>query len=180
MTQEPTDSFEPSGGPSRWESLSDMEKQYSACAVARVCEETAAHLSQFAKLLQKPVATQQNDIPEVDERELLKRIISESDLRSSHFDHHLGEAAWRSLFYLYLAELEQRRVRISDVCAGAGVPSTTALRYLDGLVADGLVCCDPHPLDRRIKFVRLTELGRQSLGEYLQKVSRLGRSPPEA
>lgn len=156
-----------------------MEKQFSASAVARACEETAAHLSQFAKLLYRPI-TALTDLPALDERELLKRIISESDLRSSHFDHPLSEAAWRSLFYLYLAELEQRRVRIADVCAAAGVPSTTALRYLDGLVADGLVGCDPHPLDRRIKFVRLTEIGRQGVCEYLQKASGLGRSPPES
>lgn len=45
-----------------------------------------------------------------------------------------GEPAWDMLLDLYVAHRERRRVSVSSLCLAAGVPPTTALRWINQLV----------------------------------------------
>ena len=95
------------------------------------------------------------------EREVT-RIIRARRLRSDLLQSSLfSEPAWDMLLALLLAEIRQRRVITSEIVAAAHVPATTALRWLNALETDGLVCRRRTPLDGRKYFVELS--GRASI-----------------
>ena len=68
----------------------------------------------------------------------------------------LADPAWDMMLELLRAEVMQRRVSVSNLCAAAGVPATTALRWLKSLEERSLVIRHADPLDRRRVFVELT------------------------
>lgn len=67
-----------------------------------------------------------------------------------------GEPAWDMLLDLYVQHVEGQKVSITSLCAAAGVPTTTALRWLDAMVAQGLFTRSPDSLDGRRVIVNLT------------------------
>jgi DNA-binding transcriptional ArsR family regulator len=67
-----------------------------------------------------------------------------------------ADPAWEMLLDLFACTLEGRRVCVSDACSAAGVPPTTALRWVDRLEDCGLVERRPDPLDSRRIYVELT------------------------
>lgn len=67
-----------------------------------------------------------------------------------------GDPAWDMMLELLRAEVMQRRMSVSNLCAAAGVPATTALRWLKSLEERSLVIRHADPLDRRRVFVELT------------------------
>ena len=79
-------------------------------------------------------------------------------LRAKYFDPQIfGEPAWDIMLSLYEAVLAQRFVTVSELCAGAGVPPTTALRWLHALERRGLVLRRDDPTDGRRVFVYLSQ-----------------------
>jgi DNA-binding MarR family transcriptional regulator len=91
--------------------------------------------------------------------------------RNRFFGEHLfGDPAWDMLLELYAAELSQRRVSVGGLAAGSGTPMTTALRWIDALVKDGLAERRPDPLDARRVFVSLTKKGSHAMDAYLQSL----------
>jgi DNA-binding MarR family transcriptional regulator len=57
---------------------------------------------------------------------------------------------------LLAARLEGRGVRTSSLCIAAGVPGTTALRWIRELTERGLFVRVPDPLDRRGILIELS------------------------
>ena len=55
---------------------------------------------------------------------------------------------------------------VTSACIGSGVPSTTALRWLNVLEARGLVEREEDNADARRSFVRLTPRGQALMREY--------------
>lgn len=91
--------------------------------------------------------------------------------RSKFFGERLfGDPAWDMLLELYAAELSQRRVSVGGLAAGSGTPTTTALRWIDALVKDGLAERRQDPLDARRVFVSLTTKGTQAMDAYLRSL----------
>lgn len=78
-----------------------------------------------------------------------------------------GEAAWDMLLALYVAEQSGARHTVSGLTDLSGVPSTTALRWLDFLEnKEQLVRRRANPTDKRVFFVELTDRGRAALDLY--------------
>lgn len=69
-----------------------------------------------------------------------------------------ADPAWEMLLDLYACTMEGRKVCVSDACGAAGVPPTTALRWVDRLEDCGLVERRPDPVDSRRIYVELTLL----------------------
>ena len=79
-----------------------------------------------------------------------------------------GEAAWDMLLALYVTDQSGSRHTVSGLTELAGVPPTTALRWLNFLeVTEELVSRKPSPLDRRVFRVELTDKARTLLDTYL-------------
>ena len=82
--------------------------------------------------------------------------------------HLFADPAWDMLLELYAAELDQTRVATSGLCDRAAVPSTTALRWINTLVREGLIDRRSDPLDARRIFVRLSSTGVRCMEAYFQ------------
>jgi DNA-binding MarR family transcriptional regulator len=82
-----------------------------------------------------------------------------------------GEPAWDILLVLYWARHSQHRMSVSAVCASAAAPSTTALRYIEHLCRCGLIVRRPHPTDRRVSWLSISDDADQKVGDYLDRIS---------
>lgn len=88
-----------------------------------------------------------------------------------------GEPAWDILLILYWARHSQRRLSVSSVCASAGAPSTTALRHIEHLCRSGHVVRQPHPTDRRISWLSLSNDADERIGRYLESLLTTSQEP---
>lgn len=68
-----------------------------------------------------------------------------------------ADPAWDVLLDLFVAEYAGRKVSVSSACLAAGVPLSTALRWLSKLEAKGLVVRRPDEQDARRTHVMLTD-----------------------
>lgn len=79
-----------------------------------------------------------------------------------------ADPAWDMLLDLFAAECEGTPFSISALCAGAGVPLTTAWRYLAMLEAKMLVGRRPDIRDRRRTILYLTPRARTGIADILE------------
>ncbi len=82
----------------------------------------------------------------------------------------VGDPHWLMMLELFIAAEEQRLVSVSSLCMAAGVPSTTALRYVRTLEDKGPFERTVHPKDRRICHIRLSPDARRQMESYLESV----------
>jgi DNA-binding MarR family transcriptional regulator len=66
-----------------------------------------------------------------------------------------ADPAWDMLLDLFVAEASGRQVSVTSLCIASGVPSTTALRYIEILERDELVIRIPDEDDRRRNWIEL-------------------------
>lgn len=70
-----------------------------------------------------------------------------------------ADPAWDILLDLYVNDGDDRCVSVSSACIAAGVPPTTALRWLGALERRSLVMRAEDPFDRRRSLMHLTAHG---------------------
>lgn len=75
------------------------------------------------------------------------------------------------LLELFIAEEASVATSVGVACLAAGVPQSTALRWVDTLKGKGLIQTIPDKADRRRTLVRLTEPAHASMTAYLNSVS---------
>ena len=93
--------------------------------------------------------------------------------RSQFFPEDLfADPAWDILLELYATELGQRRISISSLCIGAGVPATTALRWINALENKGLITRQDDPVDGRRVYASLAEKGIDAMQAYFAGAAR--------
>lgn len=85
-----------------------------------------------------------------------------------------GEAAWDMLLALYILDVSGQRQTVGSLLHFSGASATTAKRWLTFLEGNGLVRRDPHPTDRRLSFVGLTEKAREKLDLYYSETITSG------
>lgn len=71
------------------------------------------------------------------------------------------------LLDLYVNRSEGRSVTTSAACTVSGVPTTTALRWINALAKRGMVVKHGMPSDKRFTFLELSEETAQSLDSLL-------------
>jgi DNA-binding MarR family transcriptional regulator len=85
----------------------------------------------------------------------------------------MGEPAWDILLALYSEEPDN--LTVSSVCFGAGVPQSTALRWIGTLTKIGLVVRSLHPRDGRLILLSLSDEGRLVVERCLKAMLRASR-----
>ncbi len=86
----------------------------------------------------------------------MKTYLRQRRARARHFNQRLfSDPAWDMLLDLFVAHVEGQAISTSSACIGAGVASTTGLRWLNTLEAEGLVRRVADPRDRRQRFIHL-------------------------
>jgi DNA-binding MarR family transcriptional regulator len=91
-------------------------------------------------------------------------------VRSLYFPRSMfSEPAWDILLALYVAECAGLPTTVSNLAVRVQVPTTSSLRWLGYLEAQGLIGRTAHPTDRRASLVQLTDKGRADLETYLSQ-----------
>lgn len=70
--------------------------------------------------------------------------------------HYFPDPRWDMLLFLYMARNERRRASITGACLASAVPSTTALRHIGLMRADGLLEREPAGFDGRLSWLELS------------------------
>ena len=84
-----------------------------------------------------------------------------------------GEPGWDILLDLFIARKTRTALQVSSVCAGAGVPSTTILRWIARLEREGLILRIADQEDARRRYVSLTAKGLKLTTGLLDAVGPL-------
>lgn len=99
---------------------------------------------------------------------VVRGLIRARRARSRYFSADiLGDPAWDMLLDLTAARIEARTVSVSSLCIAAGVPTTTALRWVRNLCDAGLFERTNDPHDARRAFIALAEPAARSMAAYL-------------
>lgn len=78
----------------------------------------------------------------------------------------MGEPAWDILLALYAEE--PGRLPASSLCYASGVPTSTALRWVNLLNRQGLVERTQHQRDEHLQLLSLTDKGRATVERCLK------------
>lgn len=107
---------------------------------------------------------------------MVRQIIANRQARARFFDAELfGDPAWDMLLDLTAAQGEGARVSVTSLCIAAGVPATTALRWLTQMVEGGIFVRLPDPADKRRAFIALSDKALAAMAGYFASL----RSPLE-
>lgn len=100
-------------------------------------------------------------------------VIRARRLRGRYFPEDLfADPAWDILLDLFHSELRQTRVAVSNLCAAASVPATTALRWMNAMVERGLIVRREDPRDRRRVFIELSPEVSLAMRQYFAELDR--------
>jgi DNA-binding MarR family transcriptional regulator len=137
--------------------------------VSRLCDGNS-NFPAATNLKFRPIQPSQQDITlELD------KILAARKARLKYFDQDLFfDPTWAMLLDLYRSELAESRISVSSLCLGSGVPSTTALRYIQILEAREYVERAADEKDKRRIFVRLTDKARDAMAAYFETIMAEG------
>ncbi|MDQ1232334.1 hypothetical protein [Sphingomonas sp. SORGH_AS_0879] len=90
------------------------------------------------------------------------------------FDASLfADPAFDMLLFVFLEEEAGRPVETSACYRASGVPRTTAVRWINMLVSLGMFESAPHPTDRRLALLSLSEQTREGVRQWLTSLRPL-------
>lgn len=93
--------------------------------------------------------------------------------RSKFFSRGIsGEPAWDMLLALYGSDVGRRGHTTTEVVEMSAAAPTTALRWLEYLIGQGLFQKEASPIDRRIVMIHLTLKARQALDQYFESLEQ--------
>lgn len=100
---------------------------------------------------------------------LVRSVIAGRQARARFFDAELfSDPAWDMLLDLTAAHAEGAKVSVTSLCIAAGVPATTALRWLKQMVESGVFERVADPDDRRRAFIELSEASVDAMARYFE------------
>ncbi|MEM7701850.1 MAG: MarR family winged helix-turn-helix transcriptional regulator [Pseudomonadota bacterium] len=115
-----------------------------------------------------PAKSQNTRLPDP---KLVRSVIAGRQARTRFFDAELfSDPAWDMLLDLTAAHAEGAKVSVTSLCIAAGVPATTALRWLKQMVESGVFERVADPDDRRRAFIELSETSVEAMARYFQYV----------
>ena len=115
--------------------------------------------------------------PALPDAALIRAIIRQRQARARYFDGELfADPAWDILLDLAAARAERTRVSVTSLCIAAGVPATTALRWISQMVEMGLLLRIPDNHDRRRAHIALSDQTADAMARYFAET--LGSSAP--
>jgi DNA-binding MarR family transcriptional regulator len=74
------------------------------------------------------------------------------------------------LLDLTAAQGEGVQVSVTSLCIAAGVPATTALRWLTQMVESGIFVRLPDPADKRRAFIAMSDGALAAMAKYFASV----------
>ncbi len=109
--------------------------------------------------------------PSLPDARMVRRLIAARQARARFFDSDLfADPAWDMLLDLTAAHAEGARVSVTSLCIAAGVPATTALRWLNQMVDSGIFNRVADDMDRRRAFIELSDGSVSAMARYFAEV----------
>lgn len=109
--------------------------------------------------------------PELPEPRTVRRILRQRQQRARFFDGDLfADPAWDMLLDLTAARAERQQVSVTSLCIAAGVPPTTALRWIGQMQHAGLFERVEDKADRRRAFIGLTAKAATGMARYFEAI----------
>ncbi|MEM9500752.1 MAG: MarR family transcriptional regulator [Pseudomonadota bacterium] len=122
-----------------------------------------------AVALHKPNGRAAN--PPLPDPRAVRQIIANRQARAKFFDADLfSDPAWDMLLDLTAAHAEHQRVSVTSLCIAAGVPATTALRWIKQLVESGIFERIADSSDKRRAFIALSDSTVEAMARYFAEV----------
>ena len=134
----------------------------SLVEISRVLEETARLVRQHAE--QSPKQDARSIL--IGSREV-RAVLAMRGLRREYFGFMLSDAAWAMMLELYATRLEGRMVHQTQLGILASIPQTTALATARRLIAKGVFVSIPHPEDKRLVVIGLSDQTADRLARYM-------------
>ena len=104
---------------------------------------------------------------------LVRQMIRHRHARAQFFDGELfADPAWDILLDLTAARAEHTRVSVTSLCIAAGVPPTTALRWIGQMTEAGLLERVEDESDRRRAFIALSDIAADGMARYFAEVGQ--------
>lgn len=104
---------------------------------------------------------------------LLKRVIGYRRRREEIFGKDLfSDPGWDLMLQLFLCHLQDREITISEACAAADIPQTTALRWINLLVDKQIIVRERDAFDRRRAYIRLADAHCKSMARYFAGLAK--------
>jgi hypothetical protein len=109
--------------------------------------------------------------PTLPDPRLVRQVIAGRQARARFFDPDMfADPAWDMLLDLTAAHAEKIQVSVTSLCIAAGVPATTALRWIKQLVDSGVFRRVADTSDRRRAFIELSEDSLAAMARYFDLV----------
>jgi len=117
--------------------------------------------------------------PALPEPRLVRRILRQRQQRARFFDAELfADPAWDMLLDLTAARAEHKRVSVTSLCIAAGVPPTTALRWIGQMTHAGLFERVEDTSDRRRAFIALTDKAADGMARFFAAIGPAAAAEP--
>jgi hypothetical protein len=114
---------------------------------------------------------------ELPDPRLVRRILRQRQQRARFFEGDLfADPAWDMLLDLCAARAERKQVSVTSLCIAAGVPPTTALRWIGQMQQAGLFERLEDQADRRRAFIGLTRKAADGMARYFAAIGLSGKS----
>ncbi|QJB68033.1 hypothetical protein [Parasphingorhabdus halotolerans] len=67
-----------------------------------------------------------------------------------------SDACWNMCLDIYICNLNREPITVSSIAHSSGIPMTTAMRYINVMVKQGLLIKTPNPSDNRMFLVSMS------------------------
>jgi len=109
--------------------------------------------------------------PPLPDPRLVRQMIANRHARARFFDAELfSDPAWDMLLDLTAAHAEHSRVSVTSLCIAAGVPATTALRWVKQMVESGIFERIADSSDKRRAFIALSDQTVDTMARYFAAI----------
>jgi IclR helix-turn-helix domain len=82
-----------------------------------------------------------------------------------------SDSCWNMCLDIYICDLKREQITVSSIAHSSGIPMTTAMRYINVMVEEGLLEKSPNPSDNRMIFISTSEICRDKISKVLQNLA---------
>ena len=110
------------------------------------------------------------DLNSVDLIDRAEKFLHWGRIKSEALDTGNGlfaDSCWNMCLDIYICGLKEQQVTVSAVAHSSGIPMTTAMRYINVMVEQGLLQKSSNPADHRMVFVAVSLECRNKIEKLL-------------
>ena len=135
--------------------------------VSRIAERLASLSTNVSQPKALPSTAPKLEVP----IDVVRSAVKARRLRTNYFSENLfADQAWDMMLELLVAELSGQRIAVSTLSDSAAIPPSTAIRWINSLVQQGLFVRRDDPLDGRRVFVELAPETSVRLRQYFFEI----------